>query len=66
MLAAILGIATVVCAAGWFGSRLSTMTLLHFMGEKGYALPTDAELKACSRKAAEQMLSWWPDGKGTR
>lgn len=65
MLTTLLLISTLVCATGWFGSKLSTMTLLHFMGEKGYTLPTQTELKACSRKAAEQILSWWPVGKGT-
>lgn len=66
MLTVLLLISTLVCAVGWFGSRLSTMTLLHFMSEKGYTLPTPAEVKVYSRKAAEQMLSWWTSGKGTR
>ena len=66
MLTAILAIAAVVCAVGWFCARLSTMTLLRFMDEKGYTFPTDSELKTCSRKEAERLLSWWPAGKDTR
>lgn len=66
MLVGVLLIATIVCAVGWFCARLSTMTLLQFMNEKGYTFPTDAELKMCSRKVAEQMLSWWPAEKDRR
>lgn len=66
MLTVLLLISTLVCAVGWFGSRLSTMTLLHFMSEKGYTLPTPAEVKACSQKATKQMFRRWAIWKGTR
>lgn len=64
MLVVLLLITTLICAVGWFCAKLSTMTLLCFMSEKGYTLPTPAEVKACSRRAAEQMISWWPVWKG--
>lgn len=58
---------TAVCAAGWFCSRLSVMTLLYFLEEKNCTLPTKDELKACSRKAAERMLqNLTTVGKGMR
>lgn len=65
MLTVIFAIGAVVCALGWFFTRLSVMTLLHFMGKKGYTMPTRAELKECSHEAAEDMFSWWPTWKDT-
>lgn len=66
MLTAFLAIATVVCAVGWFRWKLSTMTLLYFIEINRYRFPTDTELKFCTQKVSEKMLSWWPTGKGTR
>lgn len=47
-----------VCAVGWFFSRLSAKIIIFYMKEKGYTLPTDAELKACSRKATEDTFTF--------
>lgn len=56
--------AAVICAVGWFGSRLSTMALLCYLEEKGFAFPDAAEIKVCSRKAAARMFSRKTAGKG--
>ena len=48
---------TMVCAAGWFFAKITVKTLLCFMDEKGYTLPTEQELKACSRKAVEDTFT---------
>lgn len=52
-----LGVITGICAVGWFFSRLSTKIILCFIKEKGYALPTDAELKVCSRKVVKSLFT---------
>ena len=57
MLPIVLGMVAVVCATGWFFSRLSVKIILCYMKEKGYAPPTDAELKTCTRKVTEGMFS---------
>lgn len=57
MLSIVLGLIAAVCAAGWFFSRLSVKIILCYMKEKGYAPPTDAELKTCTRKVTEGMFS---------
>lgn len=48
---------TMVCAAGWFFSWMSTRILLCFMREKGYTPPTREELRACSRKTVEKTFT---------
>ena len=48
----------VACAAGWFFSRQSVKIILCYMKEKGYAPPTDAELKACVRKVVKETFTF--------
>ena len=57
---AILLIVAFCGAVGWIVNRLSVITLLCFMEEKGYTPPTESELKACSREAVKRMftLNW--------
>lgn len=54
----LLGGIAVICATGWFFSRLSLKIILFYMKEKGYAPPTGAELKACSRKATKDTFTF--------
>ena len=56
MLYILLGVIAAVCAAGWLVSRISIMTLLWYMQEKGCPLPTDKDLKAGSKFIAEHIL----------
>lgn len=51
-------IAALVCAIGWFFSRLSTRILLRFMVKKGYAPPSRAELAVYSREVIEEMFTF--------
>jgi len=51
-------IVAIICAVGWFLSWIRALTLICFLDEKNYTLPTEQELKACSRKATERALSW--------
>lgn len=51
-------IAALVCAIGWFFSRLSTRILLRFMVKKGYTPPSRAELAVCSREVIEEMFTF--------
>lgn len=46
----LLAIVAVGCALGWFFANISFKTILCFMAEKGYTLPTDEELKACTHQ----------------
>jgi len=65
MLTVIVLAAAVVCAIWGICSRVSLMALLRFMDGKGYAFPTDAEMKECCREATERMFKVRPTGKGT-
>ena len=50
--------AAIICAAGWFFSRLSTRILLRFMAKKGYTPPSKAELAVCSREEVEEIFTF--------
>lgn len=56
MLSIVLSLIAAVCAAGCFFSRLSVKIILCYMKEKGYAPPTDTELKTCTRKVTKGMF----------
>lgn len=49
MLSVILGIATVVCAVGWLGNRLSTLMLLWYLDKKGVPYPSKREVDEGTR-----------------
>ena len=51
-------IGTIICAVGWFFSRLSARILLRFMVKKGYTPPSRAELAVCSREVVEEMFTF--------
>lgn len=58
MLTVILGITTVICAVGWFFSRVTIKTLLYCWKDRGYPLPTDAEINNNGRKALEKIFTF--------
>lgn len=49
---------TVACGTGWFLTRISRTIILCCWKERGYALPTEAELKACSHKVVSGMFTF--------
>jgi hypothetical protein len=52
----ILIIAVGICGAGWILTRISLLSVLLFMAEKGYKLPDEEETKAYTRKAASELF----------
>ena len=52
----ILIIAVGICGAGWILTRISLLSVLLFMAEKGYRLPDEEETKAYTRKAASELF----------
>lgn len=56
MTSIVLGILAAVCAAGWFFNHVAVSALACYMKEKGYTPPTDAELRACTRRAILKTL----------
>ena len=58
MLYIVLAAAAAICAGGWFFTRISIKIILYYMQEKGCTLPTDTELKACSRKAVKDTFTF--------
>lgn len=45
---AILTVLAVICVAGWYTRYISCMTLLYYIGKKGYEFPSDEEIKECT------------------
>ena len=46
-----------VLSLGWaVANRLATKTLGHYLRKKGYPMPTDEELKECSREVLENIF----------
>lgn len=54
----VLGGIAVACAIGWFFSQISFKTILYYMREKGYAPPTDAEIKTYTAKAIKDTFTF--------
>lgn len=53
----VLFIALSICAIKWASHYLGNLSLLHYMTTKGYLLPTDKEMKACSEHVAKRLFS---------
>lgn len=52
-------ILTILIGAGaiqWMASVLGSRALVHYMRIKGYTLPTDEELKVCTRYALQHLF----------
>lgn len=47
---------TVVCAFGWFISRIASIALVRYIKVKGYEPPTAEETKECTRWAAKRVF----------
>jgi hypothetical protein len=56
MLTVIFVITTVVCALGWFLEAIAVKAVGKWIRKKGYELPADEELKACSLEAFKETL----------
>ena len=48
MVVAIFIITTAVCAFGWFFSWVSVAAMIKWISIKGYAYPTDEEIRTCA------------------
>ena len=57
MLVVIFGVIALICAAGWFVQYLGAATLIWFLQEKGYPLPSDEEMKRGSRWVVAHLLN---------
>lgn len=57
MLVPFLALTAITCGTGWFFSRITIKTILCFMEEKKHTLPTDEELKACTKRVVEETLT---------
>lgn len=47
----------IVCAVEWLLSRISIMTLLWYLQEKNYPLPTGEELKEGTQYAVKHIIT---------
>lgn len=56
MLTVIFCITTVVCAGGWFITRIAANALVLYIKEKGYMPPSKDETKACVKKVVTKMF----------
>ena len=43
-----LSVLLIICAVGWYTRYISCMTLLYYIGNKGYEYLNDEEIKACT------------------
>lgn len=56
MLYAIFAVAIIVCAFGWLNRWVATAALVKYMLDKGYAAPSDEELKVCCVYVWKKLL----------
>lgn len=47
---------TVVCGIGWAAKHISVLALVYYIKKKGYADPSDAEIKECTLWAVKHLL----------
>ena len=47
---------TVICVIGWLNRYVSTCALIYYLEKKGYAQPSDEELKECTLWAAKKIF----------
>lgn len=43
-----LSVLLIICAIGWYTRYISCMTILYYIGKKGYEYPSDEEIKECT------------------
>lgn len=43
-----LSVLLIICAIGWYTRYISCMTLLYYIGNKGYEYPSAEEIKECT------------------
>lgn len=48
---------------GWFTQYISTLTLMWYLTEKGFPLPSDADLKKGSRYVVSHLFRDFGSGK---
>ena len=52
----VFAITTFVCGLGWLTQHISVLALVYYLTKKGYAQPTDSELKECTSWAAKKFF----------
>ncbi len=55
-MAAFFIVTTVICVLGWISRYISCMSLIYYIKKKGYALPSDEEIKACTKYVVKHLL----------
>lgn len=56
MIAGLFIATTIICAIGWFASKVSAAGILWYLNEKGYPFPSDEEMKKGTQWAAEHII----------
>lgn len=59
----ILIVIAIAALLGWFTQYISTLTLMWYLTEKGFPLPSDADLKKGSRYVVSHLLMNFGSGK---
>lgn len=49
-------IVVIICATGWYTRYISCMTLLYYIGKKGYKFPSDEEVKECTAYVTKRLI----------
>lgn len=47
---------TVICGIGWVTQHISVLSLVYYIKKKGYAAPSDAEIKECTLWTVKHLL----------